>query len=146
MSYIKYKELEFEGMKNRDSGFCTVVAVATICNLSYKRAYKKMQKLGRRHRQGAYAGTYHQAIKNQGYRIEGVDHLADGVRTLGQAQTKYTDGKYLIQTRGHISASVNGDLNDWANPENNTRKKKSMRHVLTVSKCIYIGKTTEGDI
>ena len=147
--YIEYEELARNGIKYFDRNFCTVIALATVCDLSYRRAYKKLEREGRKKGRGTYPFEYHQAIKKQGYRIDRVDFRKDGVRTLAQAQKKYTSGKYLVETRKHISAIVNGDLNDWTNPEKTKRfkkKQRSRREVVTVFKCIYEGRTYKGEI
>jgi len=49
--------------KFRDNNFCTVVAVATVTGLSFARARRKMEKVGRKHRCGTYPSQYHDAIR-----------------------------------------------------------------------------------
>jgi len=138
--YIEYNSLWNQGIKNFDNGFCTVVAVATICGMSYMRAYKKMMREGRKKRRGAHPITYRTLLRKQGYLVERVDFRRDGVKTIAQAQANYVSGKYLIESRGHISAIVDGDLNDWTNPEKvEGNARKSGRHVVDVHKCTYVG-------
>lgn len=108
-----YEELKKIGQKYyNDNNFCTVIAVATVCKMSFGRARIKMQEAGRKHQNGAYAHQYHQVIKNRGFRLEEVAGFRGcHVKTMGQ---KLGKGTYLVQVNRHVLAIVDGVINDWS--------------------------------
>ena len=66
-----YKELAKIGRTYyRDTNFCSVIAVSTICNISFGKARVKLEKAGRAHKKGVYAFQYHAVIKSRGFNLE----------------------------------------------------------------------------
>lgn len=108
-----YESLAKVGQKYyNDTNFCTVIAVATVCQMSFGKARAKMEKAGRKHRKGTFPSVYHGVIKARGYEMESIGgYLGDHVRTMGK---KLGKGTYLVQVRGHVLAIVDGKINDWS--------------------------------
>jgi len=108
-----YESLAEVGRKHyKDTNFCTVVAVATVCEMSFGKARIKMEKAGRPHRYGAYQWQYHEVIQRRGYKIEPVyGYEGHHVKTMGK---KLGQGKWLVNVRGHVLAVVDGKINDWS--------------------------------
>ena len=109
----KYEDLALVAKKYyKDSNFCSVVAVATVCNMSFGKARIKMEKAGRPHRKGALSDTFHNVIKNRGFDIEFVPgYWGHQVKTMGK---KLGKGTYLVEIRNHVIAFVDGVCNDWS--------------------------------
>jgi hypothetical protein len=108
-----YKELKAIGEKLNDTGFCGVITLATVLDISFKRAKRKLEKLGRIHRQGTYDYTLNRAVRNHGYE---VTPLRDRGMTANQAQKTYTKGTYIVWFHGsidHIACLKDGQYNDW---------------------------------
>ena len=61
-----YEQLNKQAIKKRDYNHCTVIATATVCEMSYNRAYKKLERVGRMHRRGTW--MFYEVIRRQGDR------------------------------------------------------------------------------
>ncbi len=124
----EYKDLEWVAKKYyKDYNFCTVVAVATVCNMSFGKARIKMEKAGRPHRYGAYQWQYHEVIQRRGFKLEPVYGFeGHHVKTMGK---KLGSGTYLINVRGHVLAIVDGVINDWS-----ASRSHRVREVYRVTK------------
>lgn len=108
-----YKTLRDVGTKYNDTNFCGVIALATALDISFKRAKRKLEKLGRVHRQGTYDYQLNRVIRNHGYDIRA---LIDRGMTANQAQKTYTKGTYIVWFHGsidHIACLKDGQYNDW---------------------------------
>jgi len=140
--YEDYEVMEKIGIeKYKDTNFCSVVAVATVTGLSFARAHKKMAKNGNRiKRRGCNLFDIHQVINNQGYKVTdtGYDGFFGKALTLSEAAKMYNKGAYLICTYKHITAIMNGDINDHTNPNRTTHRKKTSR--AKVSKIFKVTK------
>lgn len=124
----KYKDLDLVAKKYyKDSNFCSVVAVATVCNMSFGKARIKMEKAGRPHRKGAYQWHYHEVIKRRGFKLEPVYGFeGHHAKTMGK---KLSSGTYLVSVRGHVLAIVDGVINDWS-----ASRSHRVREVYRVTK------------
>jgi len=141
--YEDYQTMEKIGIeKYKDTGFCTVVAVATVTGMSFARAHKKMSKNGNRKlRRGANLFDMFKVIESHGYKVTdiGYNGFYGKAMTLSEAAKLYDRGTYLISTHKHITAVVDGDINDHTNPERTTyRKKTSKAKVLKICKVTKI--------
>lgn len=139
--YEDYEVMEKIGIeKYKDKGFCSVVAVATVTGLSFARAHKKMSKSGRKNRCGVNLMNIYEVIRNQGYNVDDVYNGFYGrPLTLNKAAQMYDRGTYLLVTNKHITAIVDGDVNDHTNPDRTThRKKTSKARVLQICKVTKI--------
>lgn len=94
---------------------CTVVATAVSLGVSYDEAHAIMKnEVGRKEKQGATL-SFHLCVNRTlgGRQFEPVcvTSRADA-KTLGQFIKKFTDGTYLVFTKGHVSTLVDGKLHD----------------------------------
>tara|TARA_R110002020_G_scaffold113748_2_gene261705 strand:+ start:415 stop:828 length:414 start_codon:yes stop_codon:yes gene_type:complete len=103
---------------HNDRGFCGVIAVATACNISFSKAYYKMQAQGRKRGRGSSPKWYQTVIKNRGFDLKlllnehnRIEYYGCHVKTLPQ---KLPKGTYLIQVSGHVLCMVDGVINDWS--------------------------------
>lgn len=115
-----YKQLDEIGKKLNDTNFCGVIALATVLDISFKRAKRKLEKLGRKHRKGTYDSVLHKAIKNHGYSLKSVMSPMDWRLTANQAQKKFSNGTYIVTFAGsiyHVATLKDGRYNDWIDKE-----------------------------
>jgi hypothetical protein len=141
--YEDYQVMEKIGIeKYNDAAFCSVVAVATVTGMSFARAHKKMSKNGNRKlRSGANLFDMFKVIESHGYKVRdiGYHNVYGRSMTLSEAAKLYDKGTYLISTKKHITAVVDGDINDHTNPERTTyRKKTSKAKVLKICRVTKI--------
>lgn len=121
--------------KFRDNNFCTVVAVATVTGLSFARARRKMEKVGRKHRCGTYPSKYHDVIKRQGYETKPCYGILIG-RTVNNVVGNLPEkGTFLLRTAKHVIAVVDGTINDHTSPEiNGGPSKRIVKSIHQVTK------------
>ena len=111
-----FEELRKVGEKyHKDTNFCTVIATATVCKMSYSKAYYKMKQQGRKDRRGTYQPQYFNVIKARGFDIKRFDFKSCTVHTvLRQLPSK---GTFLVNVSRHVIAVVDGVINDWSADE-----------------------------
>jgi hypothetical protein len=118
-----YKQLDKQAHKKRDDNYCTVIATSTVCEMSYDRAYKKLQRVGRKHRRGTW--MLYEVIRRQGYDMQEVANTKS--MTVSKFAELYPRGTYLLHVRGHVVAVVDGIINDHTSEE--VLKRKSKRRI-----------------
>lgn len=121
MIKTKYEELAKIGHKHyNDTNFCSVIAVATICRISFGKARMKLSEMGRQHRRGSITPWINSVIQKRGYNLEFMqsdyavwknEFEGHHVKTMPK---KLPKGDYLIYVRGHVLAMVDGKINDWS--------------------------------
>ena len=116
-----YKQLFKIGEKLNDDGFCAVIALCTVLDISFKRAKRKLEKLGRKHRKGTPTRYTLKALSKHGFKTVRLEHYLgrkyrDAGITANQAQNRYNKGTYLVTFHGsidHIACLKDGKYNDW---------------------------------
>lgn len=112
--------------KYLDSGYCSVIATATVTGLSFARERRKLERLGRKWCNGLPYGVYKKAIEQQGYKVTTCRYDLVGT-TVNQAAKQLPQGKFLIRINKHVLAIVDGVVNDWT--EGRRFKVKSIHQV-----------------
>ena len=125
-----YKQLDKQANKKRDDNYCTVIATSTVCEMSYNRAYKKLQRVGRKHRRGTW--MLYEVIRRQGYDMQEVANTKS--MTVSKFAELYPRGTYLLHVRAHVVAVVDGVINDHTSEE--VLKRKSKRRIKNCHKII----------
>jgi len=107
-----FKELYKIGKQYyKDSNFCTIIAISSVCDISFGKARAKMMDKGRLQGKGALQYQYHRVIEDRGFNVDPVyGYEGHHVRTMGK---KLGKGKFLVNVRGHVLAVVDGVINDW---------------------------------
>jgi hypothetical protein len=118
-----YKQLDKQANKKHDYNCCTVIATATVCEMSYNRTYKKLERVGRKHRRGTW--MFYEVIRRQGYDMQKVENTRG--MTVSKFAELYPKGTYLLHVRAHAIAIVDGVINDHTNEE--ILKHKSKRRI-----------------
>ena len=133
MKQNRYEELKAYAQNMGDTNFCSVIAVAVIMNLDYKKAYRLCAKFGRKHGKGMHTYDILKLLRlnNIEYKdlliqrvLETVDRPNYRVKTLTTNNFKmsklYNKGSYLMFVNGHVAAVKNGVTHDWS--ENRAKK------------------------
>ena len=101
---------------HNDRGYCTVLATATVCEMSFSKTFYKLQATGRKTRTGIYQPQYFDLIKARGFDIVKLRDFrrCPVSQVLKQIPKK---GKFLVNIRQHVIAVVDGVINDWTEDE-----------------------------
>lgn len=119
--------------KYKDKGYCAVIALSVVTGISFKRVKRKLEKLGRVHRQGTHTSTMLKFLKC--YDVDYQWLHFNNRPTVGELVRQGSKGTFLLFQSGHVSAMVDSDLNDHTNPNRNERRKQySKATVLQVLK------------
>jgi len=106
-----YAELVKIGRKYySDKGFCSVVALASVADISFGKARAIMDKHGRKHCAGATLMSILNAVENRNLKYTEINVQAKTMKTISN---ELRHGKYLVFVRGHVAAVVDGVINDW---------------------------------
>ncbi|UCD25349.1 MAG: hypothetical protein JSW51_05375 [Gemmatimonadota bacterium] len=111
-----FADLERVAEKYGELNDCTVKAIAAACGVSYGKAHRTLTKLGRLRRRGATVTQINAALDA----IMGTDtNVIESYRgssiglTLNRFRKAHPTGSYIICSRGHAMAVVEGELIDW---------------------------------
>lgn len=111
-----FADLERVAAEYGEKNDCTVKAIAAACEVSYGKAHRTLAKLGRQRGRGASLMMIHRAVEavigttsdyHQTYKGSAVG------LTLNRFRKAHPTGNYIICSRGHAMAVVNGELIDW---------------------------------
>ena len=109
---------------------CTVVAVALTTGLPYDVVHKAMAEAGRRTGKGCYPEVWQNAMAPLGFKLrkwtstemvgmimsypkKGIAGITTHQPRRFAKQWKGT-GKLILWSRGHVSACIDGTVQDWA--------------------------------
>ena len=125
---MKRRQYSFEQLKKvghkhyKDTNFCTLVAIAISCKVSFGIAYGKTKELvNRKHSKGLFIDQYLTVIESLNCVVSRFkkDHFS---KTVNQVIRDLPNkGIFLIMTRGHVSTYIDGSLQDWV--KRNSRKR-----------------------
>ena len=114
-----FKDLERVAEEYREENDCTVKAIAAACEVSYGKAHRTLAKLGRQRGRGATMAQLNQAISiatdgacANGWVADTFKHESVGL-TLNRFRKAHPTGSFIICSRGHAMAVVEGELIDW---------------------------------
>ena len=131
----RYKELVEVARKYypRDSGYCTVIALAVVTGWAFGKARSVMYRQhGRIDRKGSSVRKLNAAIESAGYRVTFISKEAYG-KTLTTAQRDLCKigGTWLVYSKGHVTTIKEGKCEDWASNDYKPSRYKveSIYHV-----------------
>lgn len=121
-----YEDLEKIGtQKYKDNNFCAVIALSVATGISFRRVNRKLKKLGGRvHRRGTQPSAMLSFLKCYDVDYEWKHDIVVNRPTVGELVKLNPKGTFLLFQNGHVSAMVDGDLNDHTNPDRNERRKQ----------------------
>lgn len=115
--------------RHNENNDCTVIALAAVTGVTYDEAHAACRAQGRKNGKGLLRSSMHQALRSLGFetlvvkRAEIIAKYPGNHKNLGSVTTHHParfksvwrDGNnYLLHQKGHVSACVNGELQDWA--------------------------------
>lgn len=139
--YLRFSQ---DRARLNETNDCTVVATAAVCGISYEEAHAICAKFGRKTRKGMRRVQYLEAIRSLGFEVEAVPVFKIIAKYPGNHKNLksitthhparfnnvWRDGSnYLLNSNGHVSACINGELHDWA-----VGRMKRVIYVYRVSK------------
>ena len=113
------KQLAAKSKSMGEKNDCAVKAVAIVCNASYEEAHATLKRLGRRDGKGTPMDVIMAAVKALGCHVnygDKRDHrgVNCGRRTINRLRLPQGGkGRWLVLTRNHILAVVDGKVMDW---------------------------------
>jgi hypothetical protein len=111
---------------------CGVIAVASITGMSFGRARVKMAKQGRKHAGSSNIYQIIGALEQRGFTVAtgmAPDEPLTVVDLAAELEAE-CGGSYLILSARHITASVDGLVNDWAAEANRPKGKRRPRAIM----------------
>ena len=131
----RYKELVEVARKYypRDSGYCTVIALAVVTGWAFGKARSVMYRQhGRIDRKGSTVTKLNAEIAAQGFKVQEVNKAAYG-KTLTTVQRDLCKigGTWLVYSKYHVTTIKDGKCEDWASNEHKPSRYKveSIYHV-----------------
>jgi hypothetical protein len=113
------KQLAAKSKSFKEENDCAVKAVAIVCNATYEEAHATLKRLGRRDGRGTPMDVIMAAVKALGCHVTyngKHDHrgVNCGRRTINSLRLpEGGKGRWLVLTRNHILAVVDGKVMDW---------------------------------
>lgn len=105
-----YEQVEADSDAHNERNDCAVKAIALVSNTPYMEVWKRLRRHGRRRRGTTKWIMTDAVLAELGCKRKKVKVKARTVRTL---ERELTRGTYLVRTRGHILAIINGVVCDW---------------------------------
>lgn len=115
---------------SNDWNDCTVLALMTTTGLSYQKAQDFLTEEGRKTGFGLRSDWLSEALTSIGFVLQ---NTSTGIPLKEAVNTHCSKGKYLVRTRNHAFAIIDGVVHDWKMPEPDT---KIERIYLLVPKAI----------
>lgn len=138
-----FSQLNNEAFAKGENNDCSVKAVALVTGSLYDVAHRALDAQGRSQRKGAYTTQIHAAIAALGKKVVQVNprdiialypephrSVLKGITTHHPRRFDkvWPKGKYLLYSRRHVSAVIDGVLHDWA--VNSARRVISVYEVV----------------
>jgi len=109
---MDYKELAAAAKEMGENKDCAVRALTAVSDTSYRKVHGLCEFLGRKRGKGTSYTVIWAVATALGLKVmETARFTAKTVTTLEKQLPK--KGKFLISTRGHILAAVDGKIIDW---------------------------------
>ena len=92
---------------------CAVIALALATGVGYAEAHAALAAQGRRNGQGTYQGQQFRALAALGFKAERVELSVKTTKAIAKGAA-VPAGALWVYTRRHVSAVINGVVEDWA--------------------------------
>lgn len=124
-----FSQLNNTSFSHGETNDCSVKALAVVARIPYEDAKRTLAARGRKARKGAYTNDILAAVRDCGRTVERVDpktiiaqyppryaahHKTITTHHPRRFKDNWPKGTFLLFTRGHVSACVDGELHDWA--------------------------------
>ncbi len=124
-----FSQLNNEAYSKGETNDCSVKAVALVTGALYDDAHRALSTRGRKARHGAYTSDIIAAVRSFGKTTNAVDARAiiaqypsphrDVLKNVTTHHPRrfnkaWPKGRFLLFSRRHVSAVIDGVLHDWA--------------------------------
>lgn len=108
-----YDRMVAESSDRGERNDCGVISLALACGVSYDGAHQALADAGRKNGRGSKVGAVVIAARALGFSA----HLIKPRKrmTVAKVGTHYPRGRYIVLTRSHAAAMVDGGVLDWMN-------------------------------
>jgi hypothetical protein len=114
----------------RDDKACGVIAVSIACDVTYKKAYKALESMGREHGNGTRSDMYRGALDMLGYKVVDVTrHYKSKTPLTLSKEIKNKKGSYILRITDHAVAIKDGEITDWTKDS-----RRKVRQILKIRK------------
>lgn len=110
---VKWSELCDEAKARNETNDCSVRAIAAAGFTGYTEAHDAMANRGRKHRRGAYLPDIIKAAEDLGMAPRKIRDYSARTMTTAARDRRLARGQFLVFTRSHVAAVVDGDVVDW---------------------------------
>jgi len=93
---------------------CAVIATAVVTGLPYDPVHTLFHSFGRRNRCGTPMPVTHRVLAHLNHKLHDITKFFSPSSVRSLAPQLPSKGKFLIRTRGHIVAVVDGFVHDWS--------------------------------
>ena len=133
---ITYESIRTSSAYLNDKGCCSVISMATACNMPFEQAQDLLKSVGRQHGKGvqmpqiqhAYM-KYNKVLKCVHENYKSIGAQSRHLETLSQTCRRFNKGTYVVFVRGHVLTIKNGVPQDWTKSTSRHR----VRAVYTVA-------------
>jgi hypothetical protein len=111
---LTFEQMQTVANQLKETKDCAVKAVAAATDTPYVVVRKMMQREGRRPSKPTRFDIIYKTIDMLGCKRNNVtnQYYAKTIRTL-EREMKDVKGSYMVYTRGHVLAIVDGEVLDW---------------------------------
>ena len=111
-----YNTLSQTSKKFGETNDCSVKAIAAVCRINYKSAWKLAARFGRKPRKGMSTFTIKMAVASKGLTLKTLKgHKMNKAKTIRTLKEQIPSrGVFLVFVRGHVLAIQGGEIHDWS--------------------------------
>lgn len=91
---------------------CTVRAIAATTDMTYLQAHELLKYCGRRDRRRFKFVSWICSVRNINGRVPVPVTVSIGAKTTGQFLKMKMSGRFIVRTRGHVFAVIDGVIHD----------------------------------
>jgi len=127
MSQVSYASCHAISKSLNETKDCTVKALAITAGIDYNQARMIMRMVGRKPGKGLRTKSTRDTIKTMQLAVRVTGRIVDSPcfpegLTMNTVGERYSTGRYLVFTRGHVAALVDGKVEDWTDGRRNRVK------------------------
>ena len=117
-----------------DFNFCAVIATAVINDWSFGIAKSKLESRGfRKKGKGVYPKDSHSLFAEHGKKLESLPAGLYGKTLMTFSRNIPKEGRYVIHTKGHITAVRDGIMEDSTGAASSRKPIRALYRVVDVS-------------
>lgn len=116
-----------DSKSHNEKNDCSVIAISAISGLPYSIVHTLFHQFGRRPRCGTQMRITHKVLNHLNFCSTNITHFYPPSSVRSITPLLPSQGRFLIETRSHLLAVVNGEVQDWS-----AMRKLYVRNILHV--------------